>query len=149
MYTRKLKEIVSETIKKVIKESNDMEVAKTIFQQLGGRRFTIMTGAKDFYAIDNGLQFKLGRNGSSANLVKIILRGDDTYTMQFWRTGNFNPFKVTEKYMKMGLTPDEIKEKVEQARERAMPKILKEYNGLFFDQLQEFFTEYTKLYTRL
>lgn len=143
------KRIVSESIKKVIKESNDMEVANTILQQLGGRRFKIMTGARDFYAIDNGLQFKLGKNGSRANLVKIILQGDDTYTMQFWRFGNFNPFKVTEKYMKMGLTPEEINSKVEQAKQNAMPKMLKEYTGLFFDQLQEFFTEYTKLYTRL
>ena len=32
------------------------EIATTILQQLGGRRFVMFTGAKDFTAIDNGLQ---------------------------------------------------------------------------------------------
>ena len=108
-----------------------------------------MTGAKDFCAIDNGLRFRLGKNGSRANLVKIILDGDDTYRMQFWRIGNFNPFTLTAKYVEMGLAPDVINAKIEKAKQNAEPKLLKEYTGLFFDQLQEFFTEYTKLYTRL
>lgn len=149
MDNNKIKRIVAESIKHLIKEQNNMEIAQTILQQLGGGRFKVMTGAKDFCAIDNGLRFRLGKNGSRANLVKIILDGDDTYRMQFWRIGNFNPFTLTAKYVEMGLAPDVINAKIEKAKQNAEPKLLKEYTGLFFDQLQEFFTEYTKLYTRL
>lgn len=141
----KIKNIVS----KVIKEEVDREVAKTILQQLGGNRFAVMTGAKDFVAINNGLQFRIGRNGSRANLVKVILMGDDTYTMQFWKIGNSNPYAALIKYIEKGMSPEEAQKKAEQAKLNAEPKLLKEYEGLFFDQLQEFFTEYTKLYTHL
>lgn len=34
----------------------DNQIATTILQQLGGKRFVVMTGAKDFIAIDNGLR---------------------------------------------------------------------------------------------
>lgn len=141
----KIKNIVS----KVIKEEVDREVAKIILQQLGGNRFAVMTGAKDFVAINNGLQFRIGRNGSRANLVKVILMDDDTYTMQFWKIGNSNPYAALIKYIEKGMSPEEAQKKAEQARLNAEPKLLKEYEGLFFDQLQEIFTSYTKLYTHL
>jgi LDH2 family malate/lactate/ureidoglycolate dehydrogenase len=38
---------------------------------------------------------------------------------------------------------------IEKAKKNAEPKTLKEYNGIYFDQLQPLFTEYTKMYTRL
>lgn len=141
----KLKNIIS----KVIKEAVDKEIAKTILQQLGGNRFIVMTGAKDFVAIDNGLQFRIGRNGSSANRVKIILQGDDTYTMQFWKISNVNPYTTFIKYVQKGMSHEEAQKKADKAKLNGEPKLLKEYKGLFFDQLQEFFTEFTKLYTHL
>lgn len=133
------------------------KIARTILDQMGGNRFQVMTGAKNFAAIDRGLQFDIGRNGSQANRVRVTLRGDDTYDMQFIRKGgSVNPYtvltKVGDKYM------GKVSEKefnaiydreLKKAQKRAEPRVLKEYKGVYFDQLQELFTGYTKLYTRL
>ena len=105
-------------------------------------------------AIENGLRFNIGQNGSKANTVKVILNGDDTYTMQFIKQGReVNEYTILLRYMDKGLSEQDFNETVtkaiERAKKNAEPKVLKEYNGLFFDQLQEFFTEYTKMYTRL
>ena len=57
-----------------------MSVATTILEQLGGRRFAAMTGAKHFMSVEGGLQFGLparfARNGY--NKVSVTLRADDT-----------------------------------------------------------------------
>ena len=129
-------------------------IATTIYNQLGGHKFVVMTGAKNMVAIENGLRFNIGQNGSKVNTVKVILNGDDTYTMQFIKQGReVNEYTILLRYMDKGLSEQEFNETVtkaiERAKKNAEPKILKEYNGLFFDQLQEFFTEYTKMYTRL
>ncbi len=34
-------------------------IAKTIFEQIGGRRFAAMTGSKDFIDMGNGLRMSL------------------------------------------------------------------------------------------
>ena len=127
-----------------------MTIAKTIFQQLGGSRFVIMTGAKNFVDTGDGLRFTIGRNGSKANMVKITLNGDDTYKMQFIKNGkNINPYMLMVKYYEQGMTNEQIEKKVQEATRRAEPTMLKEYDGIYCDQLQDLFTEYTKLYTRL
>lgn len=36
----------------------NQEIAETILRQLGGRRFAMMTGAKDFIITKNELSFK-------------------------------------------------------------------------------------------
>jgi uncharacterized membrane protein (UPF0127 family) len=100
------------------KYMTNMEIATTIMEQLGGRMFRMMTGAKNFIAIESGLTFKIPRS-NNISYVKIILTPMDEYDMFF---------------MKMNKT--EI-------------IILKEVNGLFFDQLQEVFTRETGLYTSL
>ena len=130
------------------------EIANTILQQLGGNKFIVMTGAKNFIVIENGLEFSIGRNGSQANTVRIVLDWDDTYSMSFIKRGRpVNEYNILMKYADKGLSPDEYNEivgkAIKRAKEAAQPKTLKEYHGLFFDQLQEFFTEYTKLYTHL
>ena len=55
--------------------------------------------------------------------------------------------------MDKGLSEQDFNETVtkaiERAKKNAEPKVLKEYNGIYFDQLQPLFTEYTKMYTRL
>ena len=61
------------------------EVALTILNQLGGKRFIMMTGAKDFIADGDDLVFKIGRNESKANKVRIHLTGADLYDMTFTR----------------------------------------------------------------
>jgi hypothetical protein len=134
--------------------TRNQEIAQTILQQLGGHHFTVMTGAKNFVAIDNGLRFQIGRNATRANCVKVILDWDDTYTMQFWYKGReVNVYSIMMKYMDKGLSEQEFNETVKKATDKAMkaaePKMLKEYTGLFFDQLQPLFTEFTHMYTSL
>ena len=68
-----------------IKLKTDM-IAKTIFEQIGGRRFAAMTGSKDFIDMGNGLRMSLARNKTSANRLDIIYdAGADLYNMRFYR----------------------------------------------------------------
>ena len=109
------------------------DIAVTILQQLGGRRFVMFTGAKDFTAIKNGLQFKIGRNASKANRVEITLNGADLYDMTFIK---YRPFSVRVDHKKMEVKT--IEEKSE---------TVKVWNDIYCDQLEELFTETTGLYT--
>lgn len=77
---------------------DNIEVAATILNQLGGKRFTAMTGAKQMFAIEKGLQFKIGKNNAKANRVRIVLNSMDTYDMYFERvTTNRTTFETTVK----------------------------------------------------
>lgn len=91
------------------------EIAQTIFAQLGGNRFKAMTGAHSFVADEKALIFKVPRVG----MVKISLRADDTYDMEFLKVRNLKVKKTGE------------------------------YKGVYFDMLQSLFTEHTGLYTSL
>ena len=96
------------------------QIADTILQQLGGNKFIAMTGAKNFAFGDAGeLTFKIGRNSSPANYVKVELNSMDTYTMTFIR-GTIKGIKD-----------------------------LKTIDGLYFDMLQSEFTAFTGLHTSL
>ena len=53
------------------------------------------------------------------------------------------------KYFQQGLNDEQIRIKVAEAEKKAEPKMLKEYSGIYSDQLQELFTEYTKMYTKI
>ena len=109
------------------------EIATTILQQLGGKRFIVFTGAKEFISIDNGLRFKIGRNASKTNRIEITLNGADLYDMRFIK---YRPFSVKVDHKKGEVKT--IEEKIETIRE---------YNDVYFDQLQELFTRVTGLYT--
>jgi hypothetical protein len=69
------------------------QVAATILEQLGGRRFLAMTGAKQLLSFNEpglgGLQFKLPRRGARAkhgiDAVRITLDASDTYTVDFFK----------------------------------------------------------------
>ena len=99
-------------------------IAKTILEQMGGRRFAAMTGSKDFIGLRNGLQMSLARNKTSANRLKVILDEDtDTYTMYFYRQSMTKHFDI------------KVKE-------------IAKYEGVYFDMLQDIFTQVTGLYTR-
>lgn len=67
----------------------DLLVAKTILEQLGGRKFTVMTGAKNFVGSENALSFRLPGGGGftkrGINAVRIALNGGDTYDVTFSR----------------------------------------------------------------
>lgn len=64
-----------------------IEVAKTILEQFGGRRFVAMTGAKNFTGSPNSLQFALpsyfAKNG--INRVRVTLLPSDTYRVEFFK----------------------------------------------------------------
>ena len=63
------------------------QVANTILQQLGGRRFATLTGAKNFTCNGNepSLSFRLSANmtKSRINHVKVYLNGSDFYDVTF------------------------------------------------------------------
>jgi hypothetical protein len=60
----------------------DLTVANTIRDQLG-RRFAVMTGAKNWLGSDNSLSFKIGRNARGITHVRVTLRPDDLYNVEF------------------------------------------------------------------
>lgn len=60
-------------------------VAKTILDQLGGQRFSIMTGAHGFTAAEDRLYFSIPRNPKRISDVSIRLDPSDTYTVTFWK----------------------------------------------------------------
>jgi hypothetical protein len=109
-------------------------VTKTIYEQLGGNQFTVMTGAKLFVSDGNKLRFRIGKNASKANKVVIALEADDTYTMTF---SKFTPYDV--KIAKDGT----LKERQES------DVIIAEHKGVYCDMLQDIFTEVTGMHTRL
>ena len=99
-------------------ESGD--VARIIWEQLGGNKFRMMTGAKNLLNLGDGLAMKLGRNSSNSNYLKITLNSMDTYDMTF------------AKLTRMG----ELKS-------------VKEYNNVYNDMLTDTFTSHTGMYTSL
>lgn len=108
-------------------------IANTIYQQLGGGKFTAMTGAKNFIALENGLRFNIPRNASKANKVTVTLDADDTYTVTFTKYTPYS-FKITKNEIKE--TPEKI-------------VVIKEIEGVYCDMLQDTFTAVTGMYTRL
>lgn len=71
------------------------QVAQTILQQLGGKRFTVMTGAKSFGFSTNEqgnprLSFKIGYNSKKITHVRITLNDLDLYEVEYisWRGAN-------------------------------------------------------------
>lgn len=105
----------------------DKEIASTILEQLGGGRFIAMTGAKEFIAIDSGLQFKLPQKPhytrDGINTIIIKLAASDTY--------EFSALKTITRKGVSGM------------------KSLFQCSGLYFDQLESTFTEATGLDTHL
>ena len=61
-----------------------MSVGKTIFNQLGGNKFAIMTGAR-ISTGTSGLVAVLPRkaNGKKVNHVEVVLNEQDLYTVRF------------------------------------------------------------------
>ena len=108
-----------------------MDVPNEILRQLGGNHFVAMTGAKNFVGDKNTLRMTLPKNGSKANRLWITLGGDDLYTMRFFRYRAPKLNTKTFEFESEKITDEKI------------------YQGIFFDQLQEIFTNHTKMYTYL
>jgi len=63
---------------------SDMQLAATILEQLGGNRFIVMTGARDFLGAFNALTFRIPTSPRNrANAVRITLDPSDTYSVEF------------------------------------------------------------------
>jgi hypothetical protein len=91
--------------------------AREILNQLGGNRFAVMTGARDFMSTGNGVQFRIGRNAKSVNRVAVTLNGLDLYDVMFW---NVRSAKAT---------------------------IRSEVENVYADQLRSVFENHTGMYT--
>jgi hypothetical protein len=69
--------------------TNTLGVANTILEQLGGRKFIAMTGARNILGDGNSVSFRLpGAGGfckNGINYVKITLDPSNTYAVQFSR----------------------------------------------------------------
>lgn len=103
----------------------DRESRQAIIEQLGGRRFQVMTGAEFRYDQDCVI-VKLPRKAAKGiGSMRIMLAADDTYTMTFFaQRGSFaaGTFRIEQ---------------------------VSEFEGVYCDQLQTIFTDETGLYTSL
>ena len=100
--------------------SADMRVAEEILRQLGGNRFRVMTGAKNFSGTDNSLRMRIGRNKTNANYMEITLNELDLYDITF--------AKVTKNFEM---------------------KSVKGYDNVYSDMLVSIFESHTGMYTTL
>ena len=114
------KQMGGKKIKESVNERLNQSQAKTLLRQLGGNKFIMMTGAKQMSIGKNGLTMKIGRNSKSITHVAIDLdRGKDLYTMKFIRV------------------------------RKGIPKVVKKYDSIYADNLNNIFEKETGLYTRL
>jgi len=105
--------------------TKNTKVASEILNQLGGHKFTVITGSSKYIAGENYLRMNLARNKSGANRLKIELNGLDLYDMEFYRqTMNRKTGEIKITY----------KEK---------------FSYVYFDQLCEIFEATTGFYTHL
>lgn len=100
-----------------------LRISRTIIEQLGGQKFMVMTGVKEFHASEDGVSFHLPGGGGFAkhgiNRVTITLDPSDTYTMIFYRM------------------------------RRPKLTVIAEHHHVYFDSLREIFTRETGLETSL
>ena len=75
----KLKDLLTEAYRPMKKN-----VAKTIVDQLGGRRFQMFVGAKKFLIDGKALFFKIGQNSKKINGIKVI--SDRLYETKYNKT---------------------------------------------------------------
>ena len=101
------------------------QVSATILAQLGGNKFIVMTGSKNFvYGTNNSgndyITMQLTTNKAKAKFLQITLLPSDTYHMEFI--------------------------KIDRELNR---KVVANHEGVYCDMLQDIFTQTTGLYTRL
>lgn len=77
-----------------------MSIGQEILRQLGGNRFAMMTGAKNFVASERGLHFSLPGGGGfckdGINRVIVELQPNDLYHIQFLRVRGIKITPVSE-----------------------------------------------------
>lgn len=75
-------------------------VAQTIYEQLGGRRFAAMTGARDFVSDGNTLRFRLPARFARRGITRVRIDyhpGQDLYEIQFARIRGLYTLDVIER----------------------------------------------------
>jgi hypothetical protein len=107
------------SLQESVDEGMTKQQADITLKQLGGNKFIAMTGAKQFSFGKQGLGFRIGKNSKSINYVRVDLKSNDLYDMEFIR---IRGTKI---------------------------KVVKKVTGVYNDQLQKIFTKHTGLYTRL
>lgn len=74
-------------------------IANSILFQLGGNRFTVITGAKNFMALSSGLQFDLPKNPhyvrDGITRLWIELTPSDLYKITAWKIRGMNAMLVS------------------------------------------------------
>lgn len=101
--------------------SQDNQFAQTILKQLGGNKFRVMTGAHNFvYDLKNSsLTMQLRRNKAKAKWMRITLKVNDLYKVEFLKLKKYEVISV------------------------------KEYDDVYADMLQSIFTSVTGYDTHL
>ena len=94
-------------------------IAAKIISQLGGQKFKVMTGAKDFNTTLTGVSFRIPSKAGKPNFVQIGLNKNDLYDVEFFRIWGT---KVTE---------------------------ISNYSDIYVENLVELFESETGLYTKL
>lgn len=83
-------------------------IAHTILEQLGGGRFVVMTGARNFLAHESALSFRLPRGtADGSNYVKVTLTAMDDYTVE---TLSVRGIKATPKSFRQGVYADSLRD---------------------------------------
>jgi len=104
------------TVESISEASNSNQVAKIILKQIGGNKALVMTGAKNLVSGENEngdpyLAFKIGRNSSGINYIKIALTSLDLYDVEFGRMSGMN-YKVVKAFDR--IYADQLVEIIEQ-----------------------------------
>lgn len=112
------------------------QIANTILTQMGGAgKLKLMTGAKNFIALESGVSFEFP-NRKGPNYMKVTLEPDDTYTVEFGRKRRITDAMATmdpEKPVSM----DDFYKK------------LSEQKDVYWEDLKEIFERETGLYLSL
>lgn len=104
-------------------QAQNLQVANTILEQLGGAQFVACTGATNLYGSSNSLSFSLQGGGgcrNGINRVVVELMPSDTYAVKFYRFRRGSKLVTVE-----------------------------EHDDVYFDALQDVFERATGLYTSL
>lgn len=113
-------------------KEEQMAIASTIIEQLGGHKFIVMTGARDFIASGRdddlpGVAFRIPGTltKNRINRVRVLLDHTDTYIVSFW-----------------------VCRRQKDVHKPSM-KLISKHDMIYDDMLQPLFTRETGLTTRL
>ena len=94
----------------------DLNIAETIYNQLGAGRFLTMTGAKSLVAIDDGLQFKIPQAKQGINGVRIELNSHDQYDITYHKIRETKfEIQITEQNKQVDIPAENLAQAFENA----------------------------------